>query len=77
MNEKVRNRSEEVSMNCTAFTYCTIQNFGGRKFWQNGSQQRLANKILTNEQNTITHKIFERENFGEMAHGKDWWIKYT
>ena len=57
--------------------YRTIQNFGGRKFWRNGSQQRLADKILANEQNTIRHKLLEGENFGKMAQGKDWRIKYT
>jgi len=42
-----------------------IQNFGGRNFWRNSSQQRLMNNILVNSQNRVditkhslvTHKI--------------------
>jgi len=33
--------------------YCTIQNFGARNFWQNSSQQKLANNILANAQNWV------------------------
>ena len=28
--------------------YHTIQNLGGRKFWQNGSYQKLVDNILAN-----------------------------
>ena len=44
--------------------YCMIQNFGGRNFWRNSSQQRLANNILMNTQNRgdITkHSLVTRE----------------
>jgi len=42
-----------------------LQKFGGRKFWQNSLQQKLANNILVNAQNQVeitkyslvTHKI--------------------
>jgi len=45
-----------------------IQNFGGRNFWQNSSQQRLVNNILVNAQNwvdttkhsLVTHKTICR-----------------
>jgi len=30
-----------------------IQNFGGRNFWRNSSQQRLVNNILANAQNRV------------------------
>jgi len=33
--------------------YCMIQNFGGRKFWQNSAQQKLVNNILANAQNWV------------------------
>ena len=32
-------------------TYCTIQNFGGMKFWQNSLHLKLADTILANAQN--------------------------
>jgi len=37
----------------TCACYCTIQNFEGRNFWQNSSQQRLVNNILANAQNRV------------------------
>ena len=32
------------------YTYHTIQNFGGRKLWQNGSLQELVDNALANAQ---------------------------
>ena len=36
---------------CEDTDYCTIQNFGGRKFWRNSSHQKLADIILVDAQN--------------------------
>jgi len=41
-----------------------IQNFGGKIFWQNSSQQRLANNILVNAQirvNITKHSLVTHE----------------
>ena len=52
VNDDIVGESVLVGENIYAKSnYHTIQNFGGRKFWQNSSWQKLAGNILTNAQN--------------------------
>ena len=39
----------------TGLNYHAIQNFGGRKLWQNSSLQKLADNILVNTRMHIKH----------------------
>ena len=46
----VENIAELAEFSFDTSYYRTIQNFGGRKFWQNSSHQKLAETILVNAQ---------------------------